>query len=167
MTLRQVPICSAIFLLLTTLSFTACSSSPPEPINARGDWLDYADQRAGYSIKYPAKYRLVPGGNGEVAFRGEDKKIAYRISIATFDEAKKRGLWVSTEPIGTTYVSGGFTAHRYVYSVLDGTSKEHRAAFVLDREGKMLALEFHIAGNNSEGTLDDGQMEVLKSFTIL
>ncbi len=154
-------------LMFSISFFVSCSSAPPEPIDAKGDWLDYSDQRAGYRVKYPAKYRLVPRGNGEVAFRGPDNKIAYQINIATFEEAKKRGLWVVTEPIGTTYVSGGFTSHRYVYDHYDGLSKEHRVAFVLDRKGKMLALEFHIADKNTEGSLDAGQEEVLKSFTVL
>lgn len=153
--------------MLSGLFFAGCSSSLPEPINPKTEWLDYSDQRAGYAIKYPAKHRLVPGGNGEVAFRGPDSRIAYRITIASFEEAKRRKLWVQTEPVGTTYVSGGFTSHRYVYDFKEGMKSERRVAFVLDRDEKMLALEFPIAKNNSEGTLDEGQTEVLKSFIIL
>ncbi len=154
-------------LLFVTGAFTGCTSSPPEPINPRTEWLDFSDQRARYSIKYPAKYRLVPRGNGEVAFRGADNKIAYQVNIATFEEAKKRGLWVVTEPIGTTYISGGFTSHRYVYDHWDGPNKEHRVAFVLERDGRMLGLEFPIDAKNTEGVLDEGQQAVLISFTIL
>jgi len=154
-------------VLFLTFSLIACSASPPVPIDAKGDWLDYSDSRLGYSIKYPGNFRLVPKGSGEIGFRGPDNKVAYRMTVATFDEAKKRGLWVTTEPIGTTYVSGGITSHRYVYDYQIGMKKEHRVAFVVDREGKMLALEFHIASNNTEGTLDQGQTEVLQSFILL
>jgi len=40
-------------------------------------------------------------------------------------------------------------------------------AYVIEREEMMLALEFRIDNRNVDGILDQGQKEVLKSFTIL
>lgn len=166
LTVKQFYLHRSVLIFSALLILTACSTPSPTPIDPKSEWLDFSDARAGYSIKYPATYRIVPGGNSEVGFRGPDKRIAYKITYATYDEARKRGLWVTTEPIGTTYVSGGITSHRYVYDYWDFPRKEHRVAFVIERKEKMLALEIPIAPGNSEGTLDEGQQAVLASFIL-
>lgn len=155
-----------LFFLFPLLS--GCGSKAPAPIDPKKtEWLEYYDARYGYALKYPATYMIVPMGNGEVGIKGTDKRLAYRISHVDLETAKKRKLWVTTEPVGTVYISGGHIAHHYVYNQRDGLTYTRMAAYVVEREGKMLAIEFAIAAGNEAGTLDPGQEEALKSFILL
>jgi len=158
----------AIAVAIVTSLLVGCGAKGPAPIDPKKtEWLDYSDTRIGFAIKYPATYNFEPKGGGEIWVIGPDKKLAYRVCYVTYEEAKKRGLWVQTEPVGNEYISNGRTSHKYVYKYGNAFTFSRTAAYVIEREGKMLALEIRLDRNNEAGTLDPGQEEVLRTFTIL
>jgi hypothetical protein len=153
-------------ILGVTLILAGCGAKGPAPIDPNSDWVNYSEGRVGYSFKYPANYNLVPSGNGEIAVRGKDHRIAFRVCFVTEAEAKKRGLWVTTEPLDELNLSN-HTVRRYVYDHWDGPTYSHTVAYVATLDtGKMIGLEFCLDRSNTPGRLDEGQTKVLESFTI-
>jgi len=160
-----VQVCSIVLL---AVFLAGCGKKAPASIDPKKtEWLDYSDVRTGYALKYPATYNIEPKGSGEIAVIGADKRVAYRVCYVDYETAKKRGLWVLTEPVATEYISGGRISHKYVYDYGNKLNYARTVAYVIEREGKMLALEFRLDSRNGEGILDPGQEEVLKSFIIL
>ena len=155
-------------LVFGLILLSGCGGDGPQPIDPSGtEWLSYNDPRNGFLIKYPATYKVTPSQGGEVGFTGPDDVLNYRVVFADNDSGKKRGLWVSSDPVGSLTISS-HTAQRYVYDHWDGPVYSKTAAYVFQvSESRMMGVEFRLDKNNKDGTLDPGQQIVLDSLVVL
>jgi len=138
----------------------SCRSAPPEaPLDFA--WTTWSNAAAGYALEVPDVYSadVEPGGDA-VLFRW-GRTVPVKIYFLDLPAAAERGLWVGAEPTGTAALAG-LPATRYDYTHCDGPFCSASVSFVLEREGRWLALEFH-----SDTVLNDVNRHILASFVLL
>ena len=152
--MRTLLVLAVVWLLGT------CRSAPPE-LPQDFEWTTWSNPAAGYSLEVPGVYTANVEDGGNAVFFRWGRTVPVKVYLTDLESAKGRGLWVEEEPTGTADLAG-LSAVTYDYTHCDGPFCSRIASFVVEREGRWLALEFR-----SEAELNSVNQRVLSSFTLL
>lgn len=156
---------SSTLVLLCTffMLILSCENSPPPALSMVNiHWATYENLKADYSLQYPSAYSWKEHHGGrDVQFRYDGFPLI-AINRTTEEEARKRGLWAKHRPVDDDIVLGGRVGRKYIYRHYDGPFYMQTLSYVVEDEGKYVALEFRT--QNTE--LDSTQKHIVESFTL-
>ena len=146
------------FVLAAPLA--SCKSSPPAwPAAQDVHWSTYTREDVGFSLEHPDTFR--PEQNGDDTVFYNNGFPSFRVLLVDAPAAKRRGLWVVSQPLETVTVAGQ-PAQRYVYDHGDFVTYTPTVAYVLPQYDKQLGIEFRTDGT----TLNATAQHMLDSFRL-
>ncbi len=147
-------------ITIVALILAGCKSTPPAwPRAADVRWSTYTRTDVGFSVAVPETFRSEQNGDDTV-FYASGFPI-FRVLWVDEEAARRRGLWVVSQPVETVTVAGQ-PAQRYVYDHGDFVTYTPTIAYVLPWHGKQLGIEFRIDGD----ALNDTAQHMLDSFRL-
>ena len=149
-----------LLILAVAWLLGTCRSAPPE-VPQDFEWTTWSDTAAGYALDLPNVYVADVEDGGNAVFFRWSGTVPVKVYLTDGESAKGHGRWVDEEPTGSATLAG-LPATRYDYTHCDGPFCSRIASFVVEREGRWLALEFR-----SEGELNPVNQRILSSFTLL
>ena len=143
--------------------FLACENSPPPALSmVRIHWATYENLKADYSLQYPSAYSWEEHRSGQDVLFRYDGFPLIAINRTTEEGAREQGLWANHEPVSNEIVFGGKNGRKYIYKHFDGPFYMQTLSYVVEDDGKYVALEFRTL--NTE--LDSIQEHIVESFTF-
>ena len=143
--------------------FFSCENSPPPALSmVRIHWATYENLKADYSLQYPSAYSWREHHSGQDVLFRYDGFPLLAVNRTTEEKARKRGLWVDHEPVSDEIVFGGKRGRKYIYKHYDGPFYMKTLSYVVEDDGKYIALEFRTL--NTE--LDSVQKHIVESFSF-
>ena len=130
------------YVLMSLLCHCACNTTPATPPNTTdAEWQTYHNERAAYSLRYPADYALERDRDElDVRLRWQDAPII-NISFANKEQSKEHGLWARHEPVGEIAL-GGKKGLKYIYNHCDGPFCMRTISYVVAHKGGYIGLAF-------------------------
>jgi len=145
-------------LLLSIVPLLGCDVTPEWPATA-DQWERYTDSLSAVSLEYPAQCTIDENAGGTLIRYDGAPIIA--ISHMTEAQAKKHGLWAAHESVDTCRL-GGRDGKLYRYDHYDVFLGMHTVSYVVEHEGKWMALELRMKGD-APGPV---QRRVIESFAF-
>ncbi len=150
------------FLQYTMVAVLAlgCRQPVPPQLDPELTALEkYHSYDLGISISHPARYRVVEDRNSLILSDGG--LTAIRVTLASRAEARNRGLWAHSDPVGNVGF-GSTTGEFYRYRHWDGPSWVPTLAYVVDHRGLELGVEFRTLAQE----FDAVHRQVLQSLEL-
>ena len=139
----------ALYAILAIVIVSCATTAPMLPSAADLQWTSFHSERLGITLEIPKEF-VAQEYDGDLFFRYADH-LALRITLSTPEEARRRGLWPSSPPVGNVTVAGQ-SAVEYFYDHYDGPIYDHYVAFVFAHRGQSLAIAFHSEQNELNST---------------
>jgi len=152
----------AAFIL--AMGMTGCAPAALEwPDEVLGHaWAQYRNDAVGYSLSYPAACSVEEDDAGmTVRFRYHGAPII-AVTLASENEAARRGLWPDHLPVGVATL-GGREGEKYVYNHYDGPFGLHTVSYVVPHDDRELGLEFRTDDDDPSLV----QRQILSSFRFV
>ena len=121
-------------------------------------WTQYASTELGYTLDYPTVFTLDEQVGGSQVMVKDGRRPVILVRFVDEAEAKSRGLWVGSEPVGEITL-GGVAGKQYIYTHSDFLVGDRTVAYVIPYHDKFLGLEFRLPGE-----LGPVEKQILASF---